>query len=94
MVSGKNIPNITAKTFALSYSAADLELLDAYAPTVLSDTAIGPVAGSSMNITEIIPGSLKFTLTPDMGTYTYWSGVATVVKFRAKRNITTIVTLN
>ncbi len=93
VVSGQNIQNIASKTFALSYDADDLELLDAYAPTELADTGIGLVPGSNMTVTEIVPGSLKFTLSPDMGTYTYWSGVATVVKFRAKRSITTTITL-
>lgn len=47
-----------------------------------------------MTITEITPGTLKFTLTPTMGTYTYWNGVATVLKFRAKRSITTTIALS
>lgn len=94
VVSGGNLQNILTKTFTITYNASDLELLDAYAPTLLADTAIGMVPGSNMAITEITPGTLKFTLTPTMGTYTYWNGVATVLKFRAKRSITTTIALS
>ena len=93
VVSGKSLQNILTKTFAVVYSADDLELIDAYAPTPLQDLSVGTVAGSNMNITEILPGSLKFKITPSMGTYNYWGGVATILKFRAKRSAITVITL-
>ncbi len=93
VVSGKSLQNILTKTFAISYFERDLELIDAYAPTPLQDLSVGLVPGSNMNITEIIPGSLKFKITPSMGTYTYWGGVAAILKFRAKRTIATAITL-
>ena len=93
VVSGRSLQNILTKTFAVAYNANDLELIDAYAPTLQRDLVIGPVAGSNMNITEIIPRSLRFQLTPNMGSYTYWGGVATILKFRAKRTIATVITL-
>ncbi|MCI9627559.1 MAG: hypothetical protein HFI90_12395, partial [Clostridia bacterium] len=93
VVSGRSLQNILTKTFAIGYNKNDLELIDAYAPTLQRDLSMGLVPGSNMNITELIPGSLKFQLTPNMGTYTYWGGVATILKFRAKRTIATAITL-
>ena len=93
VVSGRSLQNVLTKTFAIGYNKNDLELIDAYAPTLQQDLSVGLVPGSNMNITELIPGSLKFQLAPNMGTYTYWGGVATILKFRAKRNITTVITL-
>ena len=81
------------KQYLLSYDNEVLELLDFAEQTYGANVAEGAVEGTDITIEDISSGTIVFSFDKDVSAGKVWSGVLTLLKFRAISSGNTTVTL-
>jgi hypothetical protein len=82
-VKGNNVSSFSGTTYTVTYDASKLELQDFAAQTKQGKTAPGAVTGTGLTIVSHSNGVLTFTVQKTISSGYKWSGVLTVLKFRA-----------
>ena len=88
---GKNIQNFTDKVFEIRYDATALQLIDFAAQTTAYNTAIGNVSGTDLQIVSVGNGVIQFKVNKTVTDNKAWSGMFTIVKFKALKTGSTSV---
>jgi len=93
MLSAQDITSFAGMTITVTYDPAALQLVDFAAQAGGNTTTVGAVAGTPLTIVSHTGGALTFTVnTTILSGYT-WSGVLTVLHFRALTSGSTEVTV-
>jgi hypothetical protein len=82
-VKGNNISAFTGTTYTVTYDSSKLTLQDFAAQTKQGTTAPGAVAGTDLTIVSHSGGVLTFTVQKTIPSGYMWSGVLTVLQFKA-----------
>jgi hypothetical protein len=82
-VKGNNVSSFGGTTYTLTYDSSKLELQDFAAQTKRAITTPGTVTGTGLTIVSHSNGVLTFTAQKTIPNGRKWSGVLTVLKFRA-----------
>ncbi|MDR1157072.1 MAG: S8 family serine peptidase [Oscillospiraceae bacterium] len=82
-VKGNNIGSFGGVTYTVTYDPSKLELQDFAAQAKRAITTPGTVAGTGLTIVSHSNGVLTFTVQKTIPSGRKWSGVLTVLKFRA-----------
>jgi len=80
---GKNISSFDNKVFTITYDPAQLQLVDFAAQTSANDTAVGVIPSADIEILSHSGGVITFTRSQTVPSGKVWSGVLTVMKFKA-----------
>jgi alpha-tubulin suppressor-like RCC1 family protein len=82
-VKGNNISSFNGTTYTITYDSSKLELQDFAAQAKRLKTTPGTVAGTGLTIVSHSGGVLTFTVQKTISNGYKWSGVLTILKFRA-----------
>jgi hypothetical protein len=77
------ITSFAGKTITVSYSQSALQFLDAAAQIQGANVSAGPIPGTGITIASVSPGIIKITFSKSIPSGKAWSGVVTVMKFKA-----------
>jgi hypothetical protein len=83
-VKGNNVSSFSGTTYTVTYDASKLKLQDFAAQTKQGKTTPGAVTGTGLTIVSHSNGVLTFTVQKTISSGYKWSGVLTVLKFKAK----------
>jgi predicted MarR family transcription regulator len=82
-VKGNSISTFSGTTYTITYDSSKLELQDFAAQTKQGKTTTGTVTGTGLTIVSHSNGVLTFTVQKTISSGRKWSGVLTVLKFKA-----------
>jgi hypothetical protein len=82
-VKGHSVTSFSGTTYAVTYDSSKLTLQDFAAQTKQGKTTPGAVAGTGLTIVSHSGGVLTFTVQKTIQSGYKWSGVLTVLKFKA-----------
>jgi chitodextrinase len=92
VLSATKINNFGQHTFTVSYDPLAFDVVDLSTLTWPKELSLGTITGTGIAITQFSPGSITFTVSNAITMGNSWSGVANIIKFRAKANITSNIT--
>jgi hypothetical protein len=78
------VSSFSGATYTITYDSSKLELQDFVAQTKQGKTTPGAAPGTGLTIVSHSGGVLTFTVQKSISSGYKWSGVLTVLKFRAK----------
>jgi len=88
---GNNIQGLPDKVFEIHYDETAIQLIDFAAFTPAINITAGNVAGTDLQIISIDKGVIKFKLNKTIADNKAWSGMFTIVKFKALKTGSTSV---
>jgi alpha-tubulin suppressor-like RCC1 family protein len=92
-LNASDIDTFSGKIYTINYVPARLQLLDFAAQTASPNIAAGAVAGTPLTIVSHANGVLKFTVDRNIPSGYSWSGVLTMLQFRALGNGATVISV-
>jgi len=93
-VKAENVPGFQNSTYTLEYNEAELCLIDFAAQTAKLDIGVGPVDGTSLTIVATSYCKLSFTANIDVPSGRQWSGMLTILCFKALGNGSTTIKIS
>ncbi len=89
----ENISSFVNVTFKVVYDPTVLSLIDFAAQTPAADTAVAVISGSDVRIITHSNGVITFTVNKSVPAGNSFNGILTVLKFSAKKSVTTSVSI-
>lgn len=84
IISAKDADSFENKTFIFTYNSNDLELLDLCVFTKGNQLGTGLLPISGVNVEEVYPGIIRFTVQKQIPQGKRWSGALMSIRFKAK----------
>ena len=82
VLKAQNFTSLIGRTFTVRYVSGDIaNITDLCAMTYRKETTIGVVQGTGITITQVSPGTIKFTVDRVIESGRTWSGVLNIITF-------------
>jgi len=82
-LTASDVASPPGKTFTITYDHTKLQLMNAAAQLNNTYTTMGAIPGTKLTVTQISPGSLTIHFSPETPSGKTWTGIATILKFKA-----------
>jgi len=92
-LNANDIATFSGKPITVTYAPAELQLINAAEQVYGSYTATGAIPGAGITITNAAPGILELEFSAAIPQGKTWSGVITVLKFKALASGTTTISV-
>lgn len=92
-ISGENIESFDTVVYTINYDSNDLEVVDLIASSYDKETEVGIYEEYGVEFISIELGTIRMKVNKQLAEGYSWSGLINIIKFRAKNNANTIITV-
>lgn len=80
-----NIQDLSPYTFTVIYNPLDFDVVDLCGLTSKIDQSTGSIIGTSITVTQFVPGTIVFTKKNSAGAGDQWASVVNSIRFKSKK---------